>query len=308
MKELISEFADYLKYERNRSDRTVTVYSDDLRDFAAFVAEKDRELTWSTIDSDVVRSWLEEMMDKGNAASSVNRRLSSLHTFYRFALARNKVEKDPSHGVKGPKKAKPLPQYVNEAEMNRLLDADIWKDDFDGVRNKTVILTFYSTGMRLSELIGLTDSSIDYVQDQIKVLGKRNKERIIPFGKELKDALGNYQRVRNETFGEQDGLLFVNNKGARMTQSWVREMVKRHLSLVTTMKKRSPHVLRHSFATAMLNNESGLESVQKLLGHASLAATEIYTHTTFAQLKAAYGKAHPRGSDDRTESEIKSDK
>lgn len=305
MEKLIGEFLDYLRFELRRSDCTVESYGNDLRAFADYAKTCEGELSWETVDSDVVRGWMESMMDKGNTATSINRRLSSMRTFYRFALSRKKVSRDPVYQVKGPKKAKPLPQYLREEEMDRLLDADFWSNNIKDVRARAIILTFYSTGVRLSELVGLDDSAINYGESQLKVLGKRNKERIVPFGRELADVIRNYQARRNETIGCESGALFVNDKGGRMTPAQVRTVVQENLSKVSTLKKRSPHVLRHTFATAMLNNDSGLESVQKLLGHESVATTEIYTHTTFEQLRKVYEKAHPRGDDAEDQSEEK---
>ncbi len=294
MEQLISEFLDYLQYERNRSKCTVENYGADLQAFQAFAHGCDEDISWQTVDADLIRDWMESMMDKGNSATSINRRLSSLRSFYRFAMLRGKVDKDPAYHIKGPKNAKVLPYYLREEEMDRLLDNEFQGDSFPEIRIRTIILTFYSTGIRLSELVGLDIQSIDFGAAQLKVLGKRNKERIIPFGKELSDALQNYIAARSEVAAATDAL-FINNKGLRM-QAWqVRKEVKRELAKVTTMKKRSPHVLRHTFATAMLNNESDLESIKELLGHESVSTTEIYTHTTFEQLKAVYVKAHPRG-------------
>lgn len=233
-------------------------------------------------------------MDKGNTATSINRRLSAVRSLYRFALSRGFVERDPAHGLTGPKGKKLLPQYLRESEMDRLLADDMWTDELSDVRARTIILTFYSTGIRLSELTGLDDASVDFAAQQLKVRGKGNKERIIPFGSELLQALRHYAE-RRDTETERDGqAFFVDDDGQRMTSQQVRSLVRRHLSRVTTMKKRSPHVLRHTFATAMLNNEAGIESVKKLLGHSKLSTTEIYTHTTFEQLRRAYAKAHPR--------------
>jgi len=306
MEKLISEFLDYLRFELRRSDCTVESYGKDLRTFVDYAGTCEGELSWETIDSDVVRGWMESMMDKGNTATSINRRLSSLRTFYRFALSRNKVKRDPVYQVKGPKKAKPLPQYLREEEMDRLLDADFWSNNIKDVRARAIILTFYSTGIRLSELVGLNNSSVNYGESQLKVLGKRDKERIIPFGRELADVIRNYQIKRDEQLDATSDALFVNDKGVRMTPAQVRSVVQENLSKVCTLKKRSPHVLRHTFATAMLNNDSGLESVQKLLGHESIATTEIYTHTTFEQLRKVYEKAHPRGDDEGDQSKEKS--
>jgi integrase/recombinase XerC len=201
---------------------------------------------------------------------------------------------DPAHSVDGPKKDKPLPYFVKEKDMNRLLDEIEWGEGIEDVRARTIILFFYETGVRAAELINLDDSQVDFVNGQIKVTGKRNKQRIVPFGNELRETLKTYIAKRDEELPRQCDALFVDNKGMRMRYDQVRKVVCDSLGLVTTMKKRSPHVLRHSFATAMLNNDAGLESVQKLLGHESIATTEIYTHTTFEQLKKVYTNAHPR--------------
>lgn len=291
---MIGEFLDYLRFEKNRSELTVSSYAEDLEGFEAYFKNLDMLLSWETVDADVIRGWMESMMDKGNRATSVNRRLSALRSFYRYALAHQKVARDPSRMIKGPKKAKPLPQFLKEEEMNRLLDVVEWGDDFESVRARTMLMTFYETGIRLSELTGLDDMAIDWANHAVKVLGKRNKQRIIPLGEELEHTLLIYIRVRDEQVKAGNGALFVTRKGERMSGDQVRNEVKRCLSLVSTLSKRSPHVLRHTFATAMLNHEAGLESVKKLLGHESLSTTEIYTHTTFEQLKRVYQEAHPR--------------
>ena len=291
---MINEFLNYLKFERNRSDLTIKNYGEDLRAFKEFYRNLDSRLSWKSVDSDIIRDWMESMMDKGNNATSINRRLSALRSFYRFALARKLVDKDPVHGVTGPKKGRPLPQFLKENEMDRLLDAGSWTEGFEDVRDRTIIMTFYETGIRLSELIGLNDSMVDFSNRQLKVTGKRNKQRVIPFGEELLATLCDYMKCRDKEADRQSEALFVTAKGQRMTSSQVREGVKRNLSKVCTLKKRTPHVLRHTFATAMLNNKAGIESVKKLLGHESLSTTEIYTHTTFEQLKREYYSAHPR--------------
>ena len=291
---MINEFLNYLKFERNRSDLTIKNYGEDLRAFKEFYGNLDSRLSWKSVDSDVIRDWMESMMDKGNNATSINRRLSALRSFYRFALARKLVDKDPVHGVTGPKKGRPLPQFLKENEMDRLLDAESWTESFEDVRDRTIIMTFYETGIRLSELIGLDDSMVDFSNRQLKVTGKRNKQRVIPFGEELLAMLRDYMKCRGKEVNLQSDALFVSAKGQRMTTSQVREAVRKNLSKVCTLKKKTPHVLRHTFATAMLNNKAGIESVKKLLGHESLSTTEIYTHTTFEQLKREYYSAHPR--------------
>ena len=291
---MINEFLNYLKFERNRSDLTIKNYGEDLRAFKEFYGNLDSRLSWKSVDSDSIRDWMESMMDKGNNATSINRRLSALRSFYRFALARKLVDKDPVHGVTGPKKGRPLPQFLKENEMDRLLDAGSWTEGFEDVRDRTIIMTFYETGIRLSELIGLDDCMVDFSNRQLKVTGKRNKQRVIPFGEELLAMLRDYMKCRGKEVNLQSDALFVSAKGQRMTSSQVREGVRKNLSKVCTLKKRTPHVLRHTFATAMLNNKAGIESVKKLLGHESLSTTEIYTHTTFEQLKREYYSAHPR--------------
>ena len=291
---MINEFLNYLKFERNRSDLTIKNYGEDLRAFKEFYGNLEGCHSWKSVDSDIIRDWMESMMDKGNNATSINRRLSALRSFYRFALARKLVDKDPVHGVTGPKKGRPLPQFLKENEMDRLLDAESWTESFEDVRDRTVIMTFYETGIRLSELIGLDDSVVDFSNRQLKVMGKRNKQRVIPFGEELLATLRDYMKCRDKEADRQSEALFVTAKGQRMTSNQVREAVRKNLSKVCTLKKRTPHVLRHTFATAMLNNKAGIESVKKLLGHESLSTTEIYTHTTFEQLKREYYSAHPR--------------
>lgn len=293
---MVEKFLTYLSHEKNSSPRTILKYGEDLRAFERFFKQLDSQLTWETVDADVIRDWTGQMMDQGQAATSVNRRLSALRSFFRFALSRKLVEKDPAHHLKGPKVSRPLPKFIREKDMDRLLDGgeEMWDDSFNSVRARTIIMTFYATGIRLSELVGLNDHDVDFQQKQLKVLGKRDKERIIPFGAELEKALVDYLALRDQTIELHDGSLFVNDKGRRISAEAVTRVVKDNLAKVTTQQKRSPHVLRHSFATAMLNNDAGLESVKKLLGHESLETTQIYTHTTFEQLKRIYKQAHPR--------------
>ena len=292
---MVDKFLEYMRYERNRSPRTVQEYEDDLRMFESFFKNKDSQVSWESVDSDLIRDWLESMMDSGHAATSVNRRLSALRSLFRFALSRHLVEKDPAHVIVGPKNSKPLPAFVREQDMNRLLDGEeMWQDNFEDLRARTIIILLYHTGVRVSELTGMDVSSLDMYDSYIKVRGKGNKERVVPFGEELKAGLEKYLVARESFAGMKDGPLFVDDRLRRMSPDQVRAIVKNNLSKVTTQKKRSPHVLRHSFATAMLNNGAGIESVKKLLGHAKISTTEIYTHSTFEQLKRVYKQAHPR--------------
>lgn len=291
---MVNQFLAYLSYERNRSLATVSSYRKDLEAFQKFVQAQDSTLSWADVDADLVRDWMAEMMNEGQRATSINRRLSALRSFYRFALARNLVKSDPVQGVVGPKKDKPLPQFLKEKEMDELLQEDFWTDCYEDVRDRMIIMTFYETGIRLAELMNLCDGDVDFMSGQLKVTGKRNKQRLIPFGAELSQALQHYMGVRDAQVVRHSVALFLANDGQQMTADAIRYRVKKHLSLVSTLKKRTPHVLRHTFATAMLNHKAGIESVKKLLGHESLSTTEIYTHTTFEQLKREYLNAHPR--------------
>ena len=291
---MIDQFLDYLRYERNASPQTVQTYEESLRAFDSYLTFRDNGLSIDSVDTDLIRDWMESLMDKGNSASTINKNLSALRSFYRFALKRGLVKKDPAHAVTGPKKSKPLPQFLREGEMDRLLDGLEWDSSFNNVRARTILILFYETGLRRSELVGLDDKDVDYDAAQLKVTGKRNKQRIVPFGAELAEQLKGYQAVRREKFGETCGAMFLSDKGERISGEQVYLIVRKYLSMVTSLKKRSPHVLRHTFATAMLNNGAGLESIKNLLGHASVSTTEIYTHTTFEQLKRIYKEAHPR--------------
>ena len=293
----IRSFIDYLKFERNYSNKTLRCYEDDLEAFEKFFKELDSTLKWDTLDADVVRNWMVSMMDAGSAATSVNRRLSSLRSFFRFLLKRGMVGFDPVRGVQGPKKKKPLPVFVRESDMDRLLDGNCFADSFEGRRDRLILDLFYSTGMRLSELTGLNVEDIDLVTDNVKVTGKRNKQRIIPFGEELHVLLETYiseRRILADAVAGATSALFVDAKGARLQNIKVWRLVRYYLGLVSTFPKRSPHVLRHTFATSMLNHHADLEALKELLGHESISTTEIYTHTTFEELKEMYNQAHPR--------------
>ena len=291
----IDSFLDYLRLERAYSPRTVQSYGMDLNEFEAYLRRTDAELRLETVDADNVRNWTMEMMEAGQKETSVNRRLSALRSFYRYLLRKGVVEVSPMQTVRGPKKKKPLPMFLREEEMNRLLDETDFGEGFEGERDRLIIEMFYETGMRRAELVGLNEADVDFYRGQIKVTGKRNKQRLIPFGEELGSALRVYMEEKAQEVPEaEDGALFVQKSGRRVTDAWVYTMVKRNLSRVTTIKKRSPHVLRHTFATTMLNHDAELEAVKELLGHESVSTTEIYTHTTFEELKNAYSKAHPR--------------
>ena len=291
---LIKSFLDYLRLERNYSEKTLVSYETDLREFEDYLEETEAELELAKVHSDVVRNWIVSLMDKGRAATSVNRKLSSLRSFYHFLLRRKRITVNPMLKIVGPKKKKPLPSFVREKDMDRLLDSVPFREGYEGCRDRIILEMFYVTGMRLSELIGLNDVDVDFSAKLVKVTGKRNKQRLIPFGNELEKDLLIYNKVRNETFPEGTEAFFVRKDGKRMYPMQVYRLVRRNLSKVVTLKKRSPHVLRHTFATAMLNDNAELRAVQELLGHEGLSTTEVYTHTTFEELKKVYELAHPR--------------
>ena len=291
---LTDSFLDYLRLERNYSEKTVVSYGIDLTKFEEYFKGRDENIDFTTVDADLVRGWIMNLMEAGYTSTSVNRKLSSLRSFYRFLLRKGVVRVDPMLKVIGPKNKKPLPIFLKEREMDRLLDEIPFKDDFAGCRDKMILEMFYATGMRLSELIGLNDVDIDFFASLIKVTGKRNKQRLIPFGEELREAMLVYLKIRNEVLPGEAEAFFVLENGKRMYAGKVYLLVKRNLSKVVSLKKRSPHVLRHTFATTMLNNEAELGAVKELLGHSSLKTTEVYTHTTFEELKKVYEQAHPR--------------
>lgn len=291
----VDSFLEYLKIERNYSSYTIRVYGDDLRMFETFFKELDSQLSWTSLDTDVIRQWMVHLMDTGQEPASVNRRLSSVRSFYRFLLKRGFVERDPARMVQGPKKKKALPYFLRENEIDRLLDGMYFSDDYEGVRDHLILAVFYHTGVRVSELVGLNEADVYLSERTIKVLGKRNKQRVIPFGEELAQMILPYQAKRQEYLaGKDEKAFFLDRRGSRIRTSQVQAMVREKLSLVTNIKKKSPHVLRHTFATSMLNHGADLESVKELLGHESLSTTEIYTHTTFEELKKVYKQAHPR--------------
>ena len=294
----IQSFVDYLRYERNLSERTIKGYSAGLEAFERFFKRLDAELCWDNLDEDVIRDWMMAMMEEGNRTGSICCRLSSVRAFYKFLLKRGLVDRNPAHLVVAPKREKNLPIFVREDQMDRLLDGNYFPEDFVGVRDRLILLAFYSTGMRLSELTGLALDDVDCKQSQVRVTGKRNKQRVIPFGSEMMSSIRCYLAMRHAMLMEKgivSNWFFVSEKsGRRMSDSKVRQIVQAYLGQVTTLRKKSPHVLRHSFATSMLNHRADLQSVKELLGHERLSTTEIYTHTTFEELKDMYNQAHPR--------------
>lgn len=284
----------YLRFEKNCSEKTVRSYDIDLTKFEEFLETLDSAVRLEDADADMIRGWIVSLMEQGMQETSVNRKLSALRTFYKYLLRKGVVSVDPVRMVKGPKRKKPLPVFVKEADMDRLLDMSSFGEDFEGVRDRLILAMFYETGIRLSELISLGDADVDASKCVLKVTGKRDKQRYIPFGLSLKKLIDEYRSLRDEFVEGIVSCFFVRRNGSPLYQMMVYRLVKQNLSKVVTLKKRSPHVLRHSFATAMLNNNAELQSVKELLGHESITTTEIYTHTTFEELKKEYKLAHPR--------------
>ena len=273
---MIDKFQDYLRLERNYSMRTVDEYGKDLRQFESYFTSLESGLSWTEVDSDIIRGWMESMIDRGNTATSVKQRLSAVRSFYRFLLFKGWVSSDPSRGVENPKTPKPLPTFVKEKDMERLLDLQMWGDDYRDVLTHT--------------------GDVDMARMEVRVTGKRNKQRVLPFGDDMRSAIERYLEARSGLSVVDDGeALLLTVKGRRLDYFQLRRIVRDALGRVTAQKKRSPHVLRHTFATAMLNHDAALQGVQKLLGHESMATTEIYTHTTFERVRRVYKTAHPRG-------------
>jgi integrase/recombinase XerC len=290
----IDSFIGYLRTERNYSLHTLRAYESDLRSFGNFLARVDESIDFFSADLDLVRSWTAELMDCGAAPSSVCRKLSALRSFYAYHRTEGVAAENPAVSLQGPKRRKRLPVFVKEEEMNRLIDEVSFGEGYAACRDRMIIVLFYETGIRLSELVGLDVADVDMSASLIKVTGKRDKQRIVPFAAELRLELESYLEQRAAVAGDAGGALFLSGKGGRISNSAVYRLVNRQLSRVTSVKKKSPHVLRHSFATAMLNNDAEIGVVKELLGHERLATTEIYTHLTFEELKRNYKKAHPR--------------
>ena len=291
----INEFLEYLIAEKGYSQQTVITYRTAISDFANFVAALDEDLDWNSIDVDIIRRWIAQRRENGTDARTVKKQLSALRTMYRYLMIMGITDKNPARLVTNPKVAKRLPTFLKQSEMDRLFDDTEFDDNFEGHRDHLILLTFYSTGIRVSELAGLNTSSLSLSGNEMKVLGKRNKERIVPFGEEMHNALKAYitERSKLSRIGNEEAL-FIDKRGFRLTVPKIRNIVKKRLTLVTNQKKRTPHTLRHTFATVMLNNGADIRAVQELLGHESLEATEVYTHLSFADMRKEYEKAHPR--------------
>jgi integrase/recombinase XerC len=293
MNEWTERFVGYLKNEKRFSANTVSAYQADLIQFRDYISIQYQIESISELNHYLIRSWIVSLMDSGTSARTANRKITTLKTFYRFLLREKVVDKNPMLKIQSPKVEKRLPVFLEASSMNELLEEIKFDTDFAGTRDKLILELFYGTGMRLSELIGIKLSDIDFSKQTIKVLGKRNKERIIPIHHTLTNSIKKYQSALSQ-IEQKANFLFVNEAGEQLGRHLVYGTVKKYLSLVTTLNKKSPHVLRHTFATHMLNNGADLNAIKEILGHANLAATQVYTHNSIEKLKNVHSKAHPK--------------
>ncbi len=288
-------FLDYLRFEKRYSDHTILSYRTDLDQFEGYHSEEGRGTDLAKADAKLIRSWVIHLMESGQNARSVNRKISTLKSFYKYLMRQQQIQINPMDKVLRPKQSKKLPSFVEADKMDLLLDGYDFGEDFSGIRNRLIIEILYITGMRQSELIGLEDGNIDLAQQNIKVTGKRNKQRIVPFDRAYLDVMQLYIELRNRQFPERDvKSFFLTDKGRSLYPKFVYKVVNSYLRFVTTMEHRSPHVLRHTFATHMLNRGADLNAIKEILGHANLSATQVYTHNTFEKLVTIYKQAHPR--------------
>ena len=291
----ITVFLKYLELEKRFSAHTIKAYQSDLLQFFAYLEETYSLTSILEVRHFHIRAWVVELMQNKITPRSINRKLSTLKTYFKFLKRRKEIQENPMLKVIAPKVGKRLPVVVKEIEMENLFEQINFGEGYAAVRDEMVMEMLYSTGMRRSELINLTPNDLDFFNDQVKVLGKGNKERLIPFARRLADRLKNYLEIRNDEFelGATDSL-FLTGKGKKMYPKLVYNLVKKYLSQITTVEQRSPHVLRHSFATHLSNNGADLNAIKELLGHSSLAATQVYTHNSIEKLKRVYQQAHPK--------------
>ena len=289
------DFIKYLQFEKRYSNHTIRAYSNDLDQFLNYLKCYYSTLELGSINGKVVRSWIASRMDDNTSVPTIKRKISTLQSYFKFLRRRELIAFNPMSQVYTPKTGRRIPYFVDESHMELLLDKDFFSSDFFGIRDQLIIEMLYQTGIRLAELIHIKDKDIDPVKGQIKILGKRNQERIIPITDSFKRFVEHYQALRDSKFSfPLAGYLFVTDKGKKLYEKFVYRAVRKYLGYITTMEKKSPHVLRHTFATHMLNRGADLNAIKELMGHANLSATQIYTHNTFEQLKKIYKQAHPR--------------
>ena len=287
-------FINYLRYEKRLSQHTILAYSNDLEQFYLYLKNVYSLDDIKEVNHSVIRSWIVSLMENKISARSTNRKISTLKSFYKYLLREKILDTNPMHKIQSPKNPKRLPVFVEESKMNALIEDVSFSDDFEGKRNLLIIEMLYSTGMRRAELVNLKEADINFHNSTVKVLGKRNKERLIPLTSGIKTLIKEYIEQRNKSVAAKDNFLFLTKKGNKIYPTAVYRIVRDVLEKVTTLSKRSPHVLRHTFATHLLNNGANLNAIKELLGHANLSATQIYTHNTIEKLKSVYSKAHPK--------------
>jgi integrase/recombinase XerC len=290
----IERFIRYLQFEKRFSPNTVTAYKKDLDQFSEFIISVEPALL--NVVHQHVRAWIVSLMDQGIEARTINRKISSLRSFYKFLQREDLIGSSPMIHVRAPKIPKRLPVVITEQKMDVLLDArDVFSSDFKGTRDRLIIELLYGTGMRLAELVNLSDDDINIYEQQIKVLGKRNKERIIPINNSIAKLIADYQLQKlSQNFDNKSSSLIVTNEGKSAYPKFIYRTVNLVLSFISTHDKKSPHILRHSFATSLLNRGADLNAIKELLGHSSLAATQVYTHNSVEKLKSIYKQAHPK--------------
>jgi len=293
---MIDAFFSYLENEKRYSPHTIIAYKKDLSQFQIYLKVFALDLSISTAQHTHIRSWMVELVNNGISTRSINRKLSTLRSYYNFLMKRGKISKDPTLKILPPKTEKKLPSIIQEAPLGEFLSEEEVATSFIALRDRLIIELLYSTGMRRSELINLKDLDVDRSLSHIKVLGKGSKERIIPISKALKVKIDLYNEVKNDTFSEEkiDDSLFLTSKGKKMYPKLVYNIVTKYMKVVSTSKNKSPHVLRHSFATHLMNSGADLNAVKELLGHSSLSATQVYTHNSIEKLKEVYQKTHPK--------------
>ncbi|MBS1914782.1 MAG: tyrosine-type recombinase/integrase [Bacteroidetes bacterium] len=288
-------FIDYLKFEKRYSAHTVRSYHDDLLQFFSFLEIQFGKISLEEISSAFIRSWLASLKDEKLTSKSINRKISVLKSFFKYQLRTGAIEQTPMLNIIAPKISKRLPVYVEQKDIQTLFSNVEFSDDWQGLTDKLLLSIFYNTGMRLSELVNIKENQVDYKSRYIKILGKGNKERIVPLSKQLCDDIDGYrQQKRKQLENFDDVFLLVNKNGKKLYPKYVYLAVKKYLGEITTIDKKSPHVLRHTFATHLTNSGADLNSVKELLGHSSLAATQVYTHNTIEKLKEVYKKSHPK--------------
>jgi integrase/recombinase XerC len=295
--DLLTPFLEYLKFEKRASAHTIISYETDLKQFFEYQNKHFSIENLEDIELTHIRNWVFNLIEsEKNGSKTVNRKLSSLKAIFKYYLKEGKIKENPTLQISSPKIPKRVPQFIEEDDMKNLFQSDLFENSFEGKRDQAILELFYATGMRVSELIQITFSAIDLYDCSVKVLGKRNKERIIPFGKTAKVTLENYFSIFEQQFGEinKNCCIFVTSKNNKLSPKSVYKIVRRYLDMITTIDKRSPHIIRHTFATHLLNHGADINAIKEILGHTSLAATQIYTHNSIEKLKSIYQQAHPR--------------